>query len=110
MSALCRCYCTNDFDQSFCVLKNIVSLFSPLSSDFPWELDPDIYGDRHYNVFTREFYPSLEDIVGSDVSGVTDEDLDSAVLFGTLRGNVVGLRYYSGVVSIRRIRNGEAKD
>lgn len=69
------------------------------SSDFPWELDPDIYGDRHYNVFTREFYPSLEDIVGSDVSGVTDEDLDSAVLFGTLRGNVVGLRYYSGVVN-----------
>uniref|UniRef100_A0A8D0GVD1 Helicase like transcription factor n=1 Tax=Sphenodon punctatus TaxID=8508 RepID=A0A8D0GVD1_SPHPU len=29
----------------------------------------------------------------------TDEDTDSAVLFGTLRGNVVGLRYYAGVVN-----------
>uniref|UniRef100_A0A803SZ48 Helicase like transcription factor n=1 Tax=Anolis carolinensis TaxID=28377 RepID=A0A803SZ48_ANOCA len=53
----------------------------------------------HYNVFTREFYPSLEDIVGVDIAGVTDEDIDSAVLFGTLRGNVVGLRYYTGVVN-----------
>ncbi|XP_044288688.1 helicase-like transcription factor isoform X2 [Varanus komodoensis] len=68
-------------------------------SDFPWELDPDLYGDRHYNVFTREFYPSLEDIVRTNVSVLTDEDIDSAVLFGTLRGNVVGLRYYTGVVN-----------
>uniref|UniRef100_G1KG95 Helicase like transcription factor n=1 Tax=Anolis carolinensis TaxID=28377 RepID=G1KG95_ANOCA len=66
---------------------------------FSWELDPELYGDRHYNVFTREFYPSLEDIVGVDIAGVTDEDIDSAVLFGTLRGNVVGLRYYTGVVN-----------
>uniref|UniRef100_A0A803TGE2 Helicase like transcription factor n=1 Tax=Anolis carolinensis TaxID=28377 RepID=A0A803TGE2_ANOCA len=41
----------------------------------------------------------LEDIVGVDIAGVTDEDIDSAVLFGTLRGNVVGLRYYTGVVN-----------
>nr|XP_020637516.1 helicase-like transcription factor isoform X1 [Pogona vitticeps] len=67
--------------------------------NFPWELDPDLYGDKHYNPFTREFYPSLEDIVGPSVAGVTDEDLDSAILFGTLRGSVVGLRYYTGVVS-----------
>ncbi|KAH0624065.1 hypothetical protein JD844_007394 [Phrynosoma platyrhinos] len=40
---------------------------------------------------------SLEDIVGPDVIGVTDEDIDSAILFGTLRGNV--LRYYTGVVN-----------
>ncbi|XP_062988155.1 helicase-like transcription factor isoform X2 [Elgaria multicarinata webbii] len=68
-------------------------------SNFPWELDPDLYGDKHYNPFTREFYPSLEDIVGTHVAGLTDEDIDSAVLFGSLRGNVVGLRYYTGVVN-----------
>ncbi|XP_070609485.1 helicase-like transcription factor [Erythrolamprus reginae] len=65
--------------------------------DFSWELDPALYGDRHYNVFTREFYPSLEDL-GIVTPGI-DEDMDSAVLFGTLRGSVVGLRYYTGVVS-----------
>ncbi|XP_028587090.2 helicase-like transcription factor isoform X1 [Podarcis muralis] len=68
-------------------------------SNFEWELDPDIYGDRHYNAFTREFYPSLEDLMGSDATMVTEEDTDSAILFGTLRGNVVGLRYYTGVVN-----------
>uniref|UniRef100_A0A803TAI2 Helicase like transcription factor n=1 Tax=Anolis carolinensis TaxID=28377 RepID=A0A803TAI2_ANOCA len=74
-------------------------LFLFFCRSFSWELDPELYGDRHYNVFTREFYPSLEDIVGVDIAGVTDEDIDSAVLFGTLRGNVVGLRYYTGVVN-----------
>lgn len=73
-------------------------------------MDPDLYGDKHYNPFTREFYPNLEDFVGSDVSTLLDEDLDSAILFGTLRGNVVGLRYYTGVVSIRRKRNGDTVD
>ncbi|KAJ7420394.1 helicase-like transcription factor [Willisornis vidua] len=33
-----------------------------------------------------------------DTSG-TEEDTDSAVLYGTLRGSVVGLRYYTGVVN-----------
>ncbi|XP_066477264.1 helicase-like transcription factor isoform X2 [Tiliqua scincoides] len=67
--------------------------------DFSWELDPDLYGDRHYDPFTQEFYPNLEDFVGSDVTSVTELDLDSTNLFGTLRGNVVGLRYYTGVVN-----------
>lgn len=57
-----------------------------------------MFGDRHYNPFTREFYPSLEDFLGSDVASLADEDIDSAILFGTLRGNVVGLRYYTGMV------------
>ncbi|XP_067851110.1 helicase-like transcription factor isoform X2 [Heptranchias perlo] len=35
----------------------------------------------------------------SDDTAAADEDLDSAVLFGNLRGNVVGMRYYTGVVS-----------
>ncbi|XP_007437469.1 helicase-like transcription factor [Python bivittatus] len=67
--------------------------------DFSWELDPALYGDRHYNVFTREFYPSIEDLMGTIVTSGTDEDIDSAILFGTLRGTVVGLRYYTGVVN-----------
>ncbi|NXG10598.1 HLTF factor, partial [Sakesphorus luctuosus] len=29
----------------------------------------------------------------------TEEDTDSAILYGTLRGSVVGLRYYTGVVN-----------
>ncbi|XP_026557373.1 helicase-like transcription factor [Pseudonaja textilis] len=66
--------------------------------DFSWELDPALNADRHYNVFTPELYPSLEDIMGIVTSGI-DEDIDSAVLFGTLRGSVVGLRYYAGVVN-----------
>nr|XP_060623727.1 helicase-like transcription factor isoform X2 [Anolis sagrei ordinatus] len=78
------------------------ALFGPFRrgfGNFSWELDPELYGDRHYNPFTREFYPNLEDILGVDITGVTDEDIDSAVLFGTLRGNIVGLRYYTGVVN-----------
>uniref|UniRef100_UPI00398EFB36 helicase-like transcription factor isoform X2 n=1 Tax=Pristiophorus japonicus TaxID=55135 RepID=UPI00398EFB36 len=35
----------------------------------------------------------------TDDSVAADEDLDSALLFGNLRGNVVGMRYYTGVVS-----------
>nr|XP_056706370.1 helicase-like transcription factor [Euleptes europaea] len=37
--------------------------------------------------------------MGIDLGGTADEDIDSGVLFGTLRGNVVGLRYYTGVVN-----------
>ncbi|XP_048361411.1 helicase-like transcription factor isoform X2 [Sphaerodactylus townsendi] len=66
-------------------------------NDFSWDLDPDLYGDRLYNPFTRELYSPLEELLG--IGGTADEDIDSAVLFGTLRGNVVGLRYYTGVVN-----------
>ncbi|XP_029470884.1 LOW QUALITY PROTEIN: helicase-like transcription factor [Rhinatrema bivittatum] len=34
-----------------------------------------------------------------DPAASADEEMDSAVLFGVLRGNVVGLRYYTGVVN-----------
>ncbi|KFQ44367.1 Helicase-like transcription factor, partial [Nestor notabilis] len=40
----------------------------------------------------------LEDFSVSDTSGI-EEDTDSAVLYGTLRGSVVGLRYYTGIVN-----------
>nr|XP_009940725.1 PREDICTED: helicase-like transcription factor [Opisthocomus hoazin] len=39
----------------------------------------------------------LEDFSIGDPS-VTEEDTDSAILYGTLRGSVVGLRYYTGIV------------
>ncbi|XP_053565972.1 helicase-like transcription factor isoform X2 [Bombina bombina] len=40
-----------------------------------------------------------ETFSGDDSSSSIEEDMDSAVLFGSLRGNVVGLRYYTGVVN-----------
>uniref|UniRef100_A0A8C3XRQ7 Helicase like transcription factor n=1 Tax=Chelydra serpentina TaxID=8475 RepID=A0A8C3XRQ7_CHESE len=59
-------------------------------------------GDRNYSHYTsHDFYSQfgLEDVICTDDIPGTDEDTDSAVLFGTLRGNVVGLRYYTGVVN-----------
>uniref|UniRef100_H0WY85 Helicase-like transcription factor n=1 Tax=Otolemur garnettii TaxID=30611 RepID=H0WY85_OTOGA len=46
------------------------------------------------------FFPRFEfqDIIPPDDFLTSDEELDS-VLFGTLRGHVVGLRYYAGVVN-----------
>lgn len=69
--------------------------------DFPFELDPTLYGDDLYNPFTRECSSALEDLFEMGGIAMTDEDIDSGVLFGTLRGTVVGLRYYKGVVSMR---------
>ncbi|NXK50835.1 HLTF factor, partial [Chauna torquata] len=50
---------------------------------------------------SSDFYSNLgmEDFLSvGDASG-TDEDTNSAILYGTLRGSVVGLRYYTGVVN-----------
>ncbi|NXI61513.1 HLTF factor, partial [Anseranas semipalmata] len=59
-------------------------------------------GKRNYSCFSSsDFYSNLglEDFLSvGDTSG-TDEDTDSAILYGTLRGSVVGLRYYTGVVN-----------
>ncbi|XP_075617925.1 helicase-like transcription factor isoform X2 [Balearica regulorum gibbericeps] len=59
-------------------------------------------GERNYSHFSSsDFYSSLrlEDFLSvGDTSG-TEEDTDSAILYGTLRGSVVGLRYYTGVVN-----------
>ncbi|XP_045150954.1 helicase-like transcription factor isoform X2 [Echinops telfairi] len=54
--------------------------------------------------FSRLSYPTFfpryefQDIIPPDDFITSDEELDS-VLFGTLRGHVVGLRYYTGVVN-----------
>ncbi|XP_067410765.1 helicase-like transcription factor isoform X3 [Emydura macquarii macquarii] len=59
-------------------------------------------GDRNYSHYTsHDFYSQLglEDFICTDDIPGTDEDTDSAVLFGILQGNVVGLRYYTGVVN-----------
>uniref|UniRef100_A0A8C8R670 Helicase like transcription factor n=1 Tax=Pelusios castaneus TaxID=367368 RepID=A0A8C8R670_9SAUR len=59
-------------------------------------------GNRNYSRYTsHDFYSQLglEDFPCTDDIPGSDEDTDSAVLFGILRGNVVGLRYYTGVVN-----------
>ncbi|KFZ55259.1 Helicase-like transcription factor, partial [Antrostomus carolinensis] len=56
----------------------------------------------NYSSFSScDFYSNfgLEDLLSvGDTSG-TEEDTDSTVLYGTLRGSVVGLRYYTGIVN-----------
>ncbi|NXK20046.1 HLTF factor, partial [Arenaria interpres] len=50
---------------------------------------------------SSDLYSSLglEDVLSvGDTSGA-EEDTDSAILYGTLRGSVVGLRYYTGIVN-----------
>ncbi|XP_035745927.1 helicase-like transcription factor [Egretta garzetta] len=56
----------------------------------------------NYSRFSSsDIYSSLglEDFLSvGDTSG-TEEDTDSAILYGTLRGSIVGLRYYTGIVN-----------
>ncbi|NXE54631.1 HLTF factor, partial [Casuarius casuarius] len=59
-------------------------------------------GERNYSHnSSSEFYSSLglEGFSVADTSGTVEEDTDSAILYGTLRGSIVGLRYYTGVVN-----------
>ncbi|NXV43014.1 HLTF factor, partial [Uria aalge] len=56
----------------------------------------------NYSRFSSsDFYSrlGLEDFISVDDTSGTEEDTDSAILYGTLRGNVVGLRYYTGIVN-----------
>ncbi|KFP82457.1 Helicase-like transcription factor, partial [Apaloderma vittatum] len=56
----------------------------------------------NYSHFSSSrFYSSLgmEDFLSVGDSSGTEEDTDSTVLYGTLRGSVVGLRYYTGIVN-----------
>ncbi|NXD83000.1 HLTF factor, partial [Halcyon senegalensis] len=59
-------------------------------------------GERNCSrLYSSDFYssPGLEDFLSvGDTSG-TEEDTDSTILYGTLRGSVVGLRYYTGIVN-----------
>ncbi|NXI96980.1 HLTF factor, partial [Psophia crepitans] len=50
---------------------------------------------------SSDLYSSLrlEDFLSVGEASGTEEDADSAVLYGTLRGSVVGLRYYTGTVN-----------
>ncbi|KAM4043571.1 helicase-like transcription factor isoform 2-T4 [Anomaloglossus baeobatrachus] len=46
------------------------------------------------------FFDDVQDSASAaDDSASGEEDLDSLVLFGMLKGNVVGIRYYTGVVN-----------
>ncbi|NXE26562.1 HLTF factor, partial [Ardeotis kori] len=56
----------------------------------------------NYSRFSSsDFYSNLglEDFHSVDDTFGTEEDTDSAILYGTLRGSVVGLRYYTGIVN-----------
>ncbi|NXO55910.1 HLTF factor, partial [Aramus guarauna] len=56
----------------------------------------------NYSRFSSsDLYSSLrlEDFLSEGDTSGTEEDTDSAILYGTLRGTVVGLRYYTGVVN-----------
>ncbi|XP_051482287.1 helicase-like transcription factor isoform X2 [Apus apus] len=58
--------------------------------------------ERNCSCFSSsDFHSSLgldDSTSAGDPSG-SEEDTDSAVLYGTLRGSVVGLRYYTGIVN-----------
>ncbi|XP_029818212.1 helicase-like transcription factor [Manacus vitellinus] len=59
-------------------------------------------GERNYSCSSSsDFYSSLGlkdfDFLGD--TSVAEEDTDSAILYGTLRGSIVGLRYYTGIVN-----------
>ncbi|XP_073530747.1 helicase-like transcription factor [Phyllobates terribilis] len=57
-------------------------------------------GNRVVYASPNIFFDEVQDLTSSaDDSASGEEDLDSLVLFGVLRGNVVGLRYYTGVVN-----------
>ena len=54
----------------------------------------DLFGDRSET-------ETLSQALSTAAADEADEaDADGSVLFGTLRGNVVGLKYYTGVVCI----------
>ncbi|NXK07579.1 HLTF factor, partial [Herpetotheres cachinnans] len=59
-------------------------------------------GEGNYSRFSSsDFYSSLglEDFLSVGDTSATEEDTDSAILYGTLQGSVVGLRYYTGIVN-----------
>ncbi|XP_077137878.1 helicase-like transcription factor [Ranitomeya variabilis] len=57
-------------------------------------------GSHVVHASPKIFFDDVQDITSSaDDSASGEEDLDSLLLFGVLRGSVVGLRYYTGVVN-----------
>ncbi|NXN30303.1 HLTF factor, partial [Nycticryphes semicollaris] len=50
---------------------------------------------------SSDFYSNLglEDVLSVGDVSAAEDDTDSAILYGTLRGSVVGLRYYTGIVN-----------
>lgn len=57
--------------------------------------DVDLFADRS---------EAITETLSQAIRAATSEepDADSSVLFGQMKGNVVGLRYYTGVVSINQ--------
>uniref|UniRef100_A0A8C4XTK7 Helicase like transcription factor n=1 Tax=Falco tinnunculus TaxID=100819 RepID=A0A8C4XTK7_FALTI len=64
--------------------------------------EPGLGKFRKYSLSSSsDFYSSLglEDFLSVGDTYGTEEDTDMAILYGTLRGSVVGLRYYTGIVN-----------
>lgn len=57
-----------------------------------WESDEDLFADANTE--------TLSQAIGAAAS--EQADADGSVLFGHLRGTVVGLRYYTGVVRVKQ--------
>ena len=88
-----------------CLVKYCIFVpFFLFNRDPVWKYLQTVQYGVHGN-FPRLSYPTFfprfefQDIIPPDDFLTSDEELDS-VLFGSLRGHVVGLRYYTGVVSI----------
>lgn len=91
------------------LLKSVVLMsffFFNFYRDLDWKYLQSVQNGTHGN-FPRLSYPTFfprfesQDIIPPDDFLNSDEELD-CVLFGILRGQVVGLRYYTGVVSMKR--------
>lgn len=83
----------------------LLFVFIFFNRDPVWKYFQSVQYGTHGN-FSRLSHPTFlprfefQDVIPPDDFLTSDEELDP-ILFGTLRGQVVGLRYYTGVVSIR---------
>lgn len=85
-----------------------IFLFFYFYRDPDWKYLQSVQYGTHGN-FPRLSYPTFfpcfesQDIIPPDDFLNSDEELD-CVLFGILRGQVVGLRYYTGIVSMKEYK------
>lgn len=72
-----------------CVLGDMFSRWCK----FGWESDGDLFADANTETLSQAIQAAVSE----------EPDADGSVLFGHLRGTVVGLRYYTGVVRVKQI-------
>lgn len=59
---------------------------------FGWESDEDLFADANTETLSQAILAAASD----------EPDAGGSMLFGHLRGTVVGLRYYTGVVRVKQ--------